>query len=206
MDAFHANLMNPQTGESLLTAENLLRAVNADTECLFVNRLGSTPEAVARCIRAAKKSLRCFSMQASVLTIDILKALSECENLGSVLLENNFFNLKIDVSPENYDEALAGVLFSSSTLRCIYVEQHFKDSTFKQSVNIFGNKCWSVLGSNSCPLLQVLWVRTIGGAIENNKHAALALSPPSLIPRQVKICMVNSDMKLRSQCVSYNRR
>ena len=85
MDAFHANLVNPQTGESLLTAENLLRAVNADTECLFVNRLGSTPEAVARCIRAAKKSLRCFSMQASVLTIDILKALSECENLGSVL-------------------------------------------------------------------------------------------------------------------------
>ena len=195
-----------KTGKSHLTGENLLRAVNADTECLFVNNLGDAPKAVATCIRTASKTLRCFSMQASVLTVDILKALSECEKLGSILLENNYFQDVADANSEKYDQALSEVLFCNPTLRCLYVECQFKDNTYRKPVHIFGNKSWSVLGSNSCPLLQLLWVRTIGDTIENNQHVTAALSPPSLIPRQLKICMVNSDMKLRSQVVSYKRR
>ena len=144
-------------------------------------------------------------MQASLLTVDILKALSECENLGGILLENNFFNNK-DVNSEHLDEALAGVLLNTRTLRWLYVEQHFEDDTYKNQVCFFGSKSWIALSSNSCPLLQVLWIRTIKDTFENNEYASKALNPPCLIPRQLKICMINSDMKLRSQHVIVRRR
>lgn len=205
VDTVHADLVDPtKQGKCLLTSTSLDDATHEKTECIFMNLFASAcprtgfrghPEVVAKCIRKASDTLVCFSIVESTLTKDILLALATCKRLSGLLIDDCALE---GVSPQDADEALALVLKTFHRMRWLHVGG--KRST------IFGESCWKVLEEGSCPLLEVLWIDTIGGRVTETSAGYRALGPASVLPRQLKLTMINSDRRANSEFVVGRRR
>merc|ERR1712032_434637 len=90
----------PKSGKCFLTAENILNAITSRTECIFLNgyQLGGVGgsrkkmvdpnvdlNAIVEAINTCKENLLCFSLTESLLTNEILIALSRCKKLKGVI-------------------------------------------------------------------------------------------------------------------------
>eukprot|EP00939_MAST-03C_sp_MAST-3C-sp1_P000269 g269.t1 len=198
VDTVHPDLISPSDGTSILKGKSLLSSVNEKTECLFVfnqckrsKAEADVVTAIEQCLRTASASLRCLSFLETTLKLSTFEAISSCKNLSGLIISTCDMSALTEVERGAVDRALANVLRRCNRLRWLQIE----------SSRVFGDECWSALESGSCPLLQILWVDTIGssGVPEGSMGYRVLTSAGSLLTRQLRLCMVNPDKDLKSQ-------
>jgi len=107
-----------------------------------------------------------------------------------------------EASPEDMDRALASLLTKCRRLRWIHLEGG-------PGQRMFGSSCWKALEAAPCPLLQVLWAETIGRkamSFEGGACSRVLNSRDSLLPRQLRLCVINPDPMLRSEVINARSR
>lgn len=207
VDACHLDLICPKTGDCFLTAGNLLKAVTPNTECIFINgyQVGGfggkskndvDPNSIVKAIDTCKNNLICFSLTETVLTNEILNALSKCKKLkGLTILMTQDCDRDGCTVPS--DSGLKIVLTACNNLRWLYVDENSM---------VFRDECWEALNTNDvCPDLEVLWVNSTKNT-EDRHH--VAWGDHDIIRKVLKdrvstlqICMINPDHNVKSRFV-----
>jgi len=207
LDACHLDLICHKSGECFLTAENIMKAVTVHTECIFLNgyQLGGVgktskhkvdPNAIVNAIDLCRENLVCFSLTESVLTNEILIALSRCKKLKGVMFSTTQ-NYSGDGSTNATDHGLESIIKECHDLCWLFVEE---------GTMLFRDASWKALDSEkACPNLEVLWISSYQSTddrhhvtrgdhkiirrVLNNRSSAL------------KLCMINPNEKLKSRYV-----
>ena len=207
VDGFHAHLIDPKNGQSLLTGDNLEDAMTEGVECLFVNRLHDSPATIVRCIEKSRKTLLCLSLVDCTIDESTLRAIGTCSNLRGLILSE--CNISAAAAAETRgsleenttkaaDAALAASLTACPRLRWLLCES--------RNCPFFFDACWTALEADSCPLLQILWVETIGRTVEKETAGyRLLTSGTGAVLRQLRLCMINPDKKLNSEFLFVRR-
>jgi len=207
LDACHLDLICHKSGECFLTAENILKAVTVRTECIFLNGyqfggVGKTskhkvdPNAIVKAINVCRENLLCFSLTESVLTNEILTALSRCKKLKGVMFSTTQ-NYSGDGSTNATDHGLESIIKSCHDLCWLFVEE---------GTMLFRDASWKALDSEkSCPNLEVLWISSYQST--DDRHH-VTRGDHKIIRRvlnnrssTLKLCMINPNEKLKSRYI-----
>eukprot|EP00562_Extubocellulus_spinifer_P012298 CAMPEP_0178554476 /NCGR_PEP_ID=MMETSP0697-20121206/8353_1 /TAXON_ID=265572 /ORGANISM="Extubocellulus spinifer, Strain CCMP396" /LENGTH=661 /DNA_ID=CAMNT_0020187427 /DNA_START=46 /DNA_END=2031 /DNA_ORIENTATION=- len=208
LDTCHLDMVNNNTGECLLTADNLIKAATPDLECIFLNgyqREGRSneridPNAIVKAIQTCKDNLKCFALTECVLTDEILAALASCKNLRGLTLYMTMYMTERwsgnGVTPAT-DAGLASVISSCPELRWLYVEE--------DRSGLFDDECWTALFNRSCPNLELLWVDSWKNTdcrrfVTRGSHP-LIRSTLEARASSLKLCMITPDKHLKSRYV-----
>eukprot|EP00536_Pseudo-nitzschia_multiseries_P008134 jgi/Psemu1/319304/estExt_fgenesh1_pm.C_2010003 len=203
LDACHLDVIEPHTGECLLTKANLLEAVTPETECIFLNGFQNggpsrrhsqkvDPKVVVTMIDVCKDNLKCFSLTECIVSNEILNALASCKQLrGLTLYTTQPCSEASGVTRAN-DDGLAAIIRECTDLRWLYVVE----------CGFFRDNSWNALESpGACPNLEVLWVTS-------QKRHHVCYGDHNVVRRALdkragtlKMCMVNWDRNLTSRYI-----
>jgi hypothetical protein len=199
LDTFHTDLYHHKTGHHCLTAETLLACTKPNMECLFLTNFskGSHDEnskAIVQAIQTCSANLKCITLNACTMSLDILEALAKCPQLRGLLFAFNETGTYYgDDSSTKYDAAMAKILKSCPQLRWLYMD-YFP----------FHGACWDALDDGAvCPELQVLWI-----ACPVSKDGRMHVTAGNhdtirnvLRNRALPLLMINPDTELQSSLI-----
>jgi hypothetical protein len=193
-DTFHTDLFHPKTGKHSLTVETLVACVKPNTECLFITNLSNNNDAyskaIVEAIQICSANLKCFTLNVSAMSTEILEALAKCPQLRGVTFDQN--ETKLTAEQHELDSAMAKVLTSCLHLRWLYIDYL-----------PFHAACWSALAGGSCPELQLLWIDC---PVHQNGCIGVTAGDHNIVrhvltTRTLSLCMIDPDEKLKSSFI-----